>query len=316
MPRAPKTPTAADAYWQKRLRSKAFKQALAGTLASEVSAMAGERVGSVLDPELVRTGIREWDLRPADRKRLADLLVAANRRVNSRLSTESRSLAELLDHQVMEDIETLVDGLTEQSAYTETFVADLMQQEFVRRLFTDIIYTAIVAFNKRVNPVFGVLTMRAFEDQIKGFIRLFMPMLLEQATAFATRPENQRLALDSVRQIVREVLEQPLQTFAAANTPAQRKQVEAAIRKATTNPKLDAAVRRAALTAFEDVYPGLREQRVTDVVPLDGRAEWIAERLADALLPVLSRSHIVQLIAAEAALATEPRPRASRAPKA
>jgi hypothetical protein len=90
--------------------------------------------------------------------------------------------------------------LAERSSHTEEFVGDIMRQEFVRRLFTDSIFTSIVSFNQRINPFFGGLTMRVLEDQITGFIRLFMPMLIEQATAFAVSKDNQRIALDFARQ--------------------------------------------------------------------------------------------------------------------
>jgi hypothetical protein len=226
-----------------------------------------------------------------------------NRRVTSRLRRQDESLLDLLDRQLVADIEALLTQPAERSAQAEEFVGNIMRQEFVRRLFTDIIFTAIVSFNQKVNPFFGALAMRVLEDQIKGFIRLFMPMLLEQATAFAISKNNQRMALDFARQIIRQLLAQPLRNYVMTTSPAQRKKVEAVIRKAVANAKLESAIREAAAVAWDDFYGAVRDQRVGDLVRLEAQAGWLAERCVAAILPVLARPHVGRLVAAELTLA-------------
>jgi hypothetical protein len=301
MPRATvKRPTSQGGYWDKRLGSRAFSQALTDALARELRLLAQARVADVLDPEWIRAAIRGWDTRLIDRARLAELVVAVHRRATGRLRRRRESLLDVLDRQLVADFETLLAAGAER---TEAFVGDLMRQEFVRRLFTDIIFTAIVSFNQKVNPLFGGLTMRVLEDQIKGFIRMFMPMLLEQATAFVVNPDNQRIGRDFTREVMRQLLDQPLHAFAVTAAPAQRRQVEAAIRRAVRDARLDAVIREAALATWDDLYGVLREQRVGEVIRLDEQADWLAEQCVRIILPVLARPEVVRLIASEAARA-------------
>jgi hypothetical protein len=292
-----------DSYWEKRLGAKAFKHALADTIAGELRLLAKERVADVLDAERIRGAIREWDTRLIDRTRLADLVIQVHRHVTARLDGRQESLFDVIDRQLVADIETLLTDVTEDSARTEEFVGDLMQQEFVRSLFTDIIFTAIVSFNKKVNPFFGGLTMRVLEEQIKGFIRLFMPMLIEQATAFVVSADNQRIAVDFAREIIRQLLDQPLRNFAVAASPTQRKRVETVIRKAVTNAKLEVAIRQATIAAWDDFYSAVRNEPVGELIRLDAQASWLATQCVEALLPLLTRPGVLQLIASETLLA-------------
>jgi len=310
MPRTRATrPRSQESYWGKRVSSTAFKRALTDTLTRELQSLAKARVADVLDAELIRTAIQEWDARLVNRDMIAELIIQANRRVTSRLSRKEESLFDVLDRQLVADIEALLAEQTKPSAQAEKFVGNIMQQEFVRRLFTDIIFTAIVSFNQKINPFFGALTVRVLEDQIKGFIRLFMPMLIEQATAFAVSRDNQRLALDFARQIIRQLLDQPLRNFAIASSPAQRKQLEAIIRKAVANTRVETAIRAAALAAWEDFHGSVGDKRVGDLVRLDEQAAWLAGRMTKVLLPVLARPHIIRLVATELTLAAgKPQP--------
>jgi len=304
MPRKPAKPgRSQESYWEKRLPSKAFKQALTQTLTRELQLLSKARVAEVLDAELIRGAIREWDTRLIDRERVADLVIQTNRRLTARFTRRQESLLDVLDRELVADIETLLAGLSESSAQTEAFVGDIVRQEFVRRLFTDIIFTSIVSFNQKINPFFGGLTMRVLEDQIKGFIRMFMPMLIEQATAFAVSRDNQRIAFDFVRQIIRQLLDQPLRSFVVTDSPAQRKKIESVIRKAVTNARLQAAIRKATLAVWDDVYGWIREQRVGDLIRLDEQADWLAEQCVKMILPVLERPAVLQLIATETAAA-------------
>jgi hypothetical protein len=171
-------------------------------------------------------------------------------------------------------------------------------------LFTDIIFTSIVSFYQKVNPLFGALTMRVLEDQIKGFIRLFMPMLQQQATAFAVSKENQRILLDFARAIVRQLLNEPLRHYAGMVSSGQRTKAEVFIRKAVGNAKLDSQIRKVALAAWDDLYAAIQNKTVGDLLRLEEHAGWLAARCVEVILPALSRPHILRFVAAEIALAT------------
>ena len=295
------TPGAQLRYWQRRLRSTAFKREFTALVRRELAVLAGQRVKDVLDPELVRGMIREWDARMIDRAVLADLIIETSR--GGSRQRRAVPLRRLLDPQLVADIDALVQEGFALSADTEEMVAAIMRQDLVRGLFTDVIFSAIVSFYQRVNPLFGAITMRVLEEQIKGFIRLFMPVLQRQAIAFILDTNNQRVAADFARVIVRQLLEQPLPNGWADLPPGQRRRIEALIRHAAAGTKLDAAIRQATLAAWDDLYAMIDDKRVGDMVRLEEQAAWFAERCVEFILPALSRPHILRFVAAEMALA-------------
>jgi hypothetical protein len=291
------TPGAQLRYWQRRLRSGAFKREFTALVRRELTALAGQRVKDLLDPELVRAMIREWDTRMLDRAVLADLIIEVSRQ------RRGVPLSRLLDPQLIADIDALAQEGFVLSADTEEFVAAIMRQDLVRGLFTDIIFSAIVSFYQRVNPLFGAITMRVLEEQIKGFIRFFMPALQRQAIAFILNTNNQRVAAEFARVIGRQLLEQPLPSGWADLTPGQRRKMETFIRHAAASRKLDAAIREAILVVWEDLYALIRDKRLGHLVRLEEQAAWFAERCVEFIVPALSRPHIVQFVATEMALA-------------
>jgi len=296
-----------DDYWSHRFGSPSFKRQLTSVVTDELRALAATPVGEAVDADLIRTLIADWDTRVVDREALAELVIGTSRRVQTRLTRRGESLLGLLDPQLVDDLDALLSEDIEMSPHVEAFTANLMQQEFIRRLFTDIIYTAIVSFNQRVNPLFGALTTRVLEEQIKHFIRLFMPALQQQATTFAVNKDNQRIVLDFTRAIARRLLDEPLRHYAGMVSSGQRRQTVALIRKAARNPKLAASVRKASLAAWDDVYRLIRDKKVGELLQLDVHAPHIATQLVELLLPALRRPHIVRFLAGEMALATTAR---------
>ena len=290
-------------YWQRRLRSRAFKRELTALLRRELTALAGERVRDVLDAELVRSIIREWDTRMIERTRLAELVIEGIRRS----ARKRRGEVLRLDPQLIADVEAIVREGFALPEGAEDAIAAIMRQEFVRGLFTDIIFSAIVSFYQRVNPLFGAVTVRVLEEQIKGFIRFFMPMLQRQATAFIVNQANQRVAVGFVSVVVRQILEQPLPNYSAMTTPAQRRKLETLIRHATASAKLDSVVREATLSAWDDVYATIANKRIGDLLRFEEQAGWFAERCVEFVAPTLARSQVVAFIAREMALAAKVR---------
>ena len=313
-----KTPGRAGArerYWEKRLRSKEFERALTAVVRRELQLLSAETVENVVDPQAVRRAIRGWSPDIVDRDAVADVIIEFNRRLGERLKRRQESLVDLIDELALADIEGLLEADVQLSRNAEEFVAKLMQQEFVRRLFTDIIYTSIVSFNQKVNPLFGAITMRVMEEQIKSFIRLFMPAVQRQATAFAISEVNQRILLDFGRSIIRQLLEEPLRHYASLIDSGQARRAEALVRRAVGNAKLDSLIRDVTVATWDDLYEAIRRKKVGDVVRLEKKAGWLAERIVELLMPALARPGVVKLIEGEVARAgnSAPSPRTPRA---
>lgn len=295
-------------YWRKRIRSKAFRRALTGAVKRELHAIASERVRDVLDIDLVRRLVREWDARIINQAIVADLVVQANRRFVKQLRQRHGSILDLLDDQLIADVDAILDEGIDLSPSVEDFVEKLMRQEFMRRLFTDIIFTSLVSFYQRINPLFAALTTQVLEDQIKGFIRLFLPAIQRQATAFALSKQNQRILLDFTRSIIRQLLEEPLAHYAAVSPPGRQKKMEALMRNMVANAKLDALARKVTLATLDNAYNAIGARRVGDLLRFDEYGDWLAERIVDGILPALARPHVLEFIAREMALLRQSEP--------
>jgi hypothetical protein len=289
-------------YWAKRMRSKTFKDRFTALAAAEIHALSEQKVKDVLDTRLVRALICEWDSRTLRHEAIADLVVQASRVIEARLTEMQQSLVGLLDKRVVASVDALLAEEMIISQPVEDLVAKIMQQEFVRSLFTDVIYTSIVAFNERINPFFGGITMALLEEQVKGFIRLFMPMIQKQATAFATDKRNQRTFSAFARAILRELLSEPLPRYFAMLSPTQKKKAEALIKQSIGAPKIESLIQDMALTVWEDLYRRIRNRRVGDLLHLEERARWLAERSADIVVPALVQPRILRFVVEEIAL--------------
>jgi len=296
-----------ERYWAQRIRSPAFRRDLEGLITRELEALSRQRVGDVIDSDLVRRTIQEWDSKIINEQLVADLMIAASGHVATQLKKRRTSVRATIDPQLATDLEALVHQRIRLSRRAEDLVAAIMRQEFVRRLFSDIIFTSIVAFHKKVNPVFGGFTVRLLQEQIKGFIDLFMPMLQKQAVAFAITKENQRILLDFVRAIIRHLLDAPLADYGEMVSSWQKRRVSALMRKAVVDAarsaKLEQLIREMALAVWDGVYRDVRDKRVGDVLRLEEHVGWLAQRCLDAIIPVLSRPAVVQFVAAEVAAA-------------
>lgn len=299
-----KTP---ERYWRERVRSPAFKRALVASITRELERIGQERVRHIIDPDWVRTVIREWDNTMLNRQLVADLAVAATRRGASVLRKQRRSPRAMLGSQFVADLDALLDNDTRLSPAAEELIAEVMQEEFVRRLFKDLIFTSLVAFHERVNPFFAGITMRLLREQIRGFIDLFMPLVQEQAIAFAVHQENQRILFDFIGSIVRQLLDAPLAHYRGMLSAGQKRKAQVllknAIADAAENADLQKLVRELALALWDNTYRMIRDKRVGDLLCLDARADWLAERVVELLLPLISRPGAIQFMAAEFALA-------------
>jgi len=290
-------------YWTKRVRSPQFKRSLRKVIAAGLRDLAKRRVHDVVDVAAVRRSIQNWDFAGIDRDVVADFLVAAERHFTERLKRDRRSLLTILGPELAPDVEALLTEDGHLPPFVDDFVAGMIEQEFVRKLLTDLIFTAIAAFNRKVNPIFGAVTTHMLEDQIKGFIRLFMPTLQRQAVAFATSSTNQRLVLEFSRAFVRQLLEEPVSHYAELQSPAQRRRAEALLRKGLGLEEADAALRRAAANAWDDLYGSLKQRTIGDIMDVTSRADDATDLVVAGLRLLFERDEVARFLVDELQLA-------------
>ena len=294
----------AHSYWERRFRTKAFRQNLALCIARELADLSQQPVREVVDSRQVRNWIRSWKLRDVDRVAAEDFLLWLGARFANRVRGTDDSMRNLLESDLTAGIEALLAEDLLLSRATEDFIAAALRQEFVHNLLVDVIHTAIVSFNKRVNPLFAGITNRVLDDQIKGFIGLFMPMLQEQAVAFATRKSNQSVLLDFARSIFRQILDEPIGHFTFLASPSQRRQAETLVGKLVRSSKLESILREAGLEIWDGGYERIRRKKVGAVVDLERHGQRWSVELADLVLPILSHAHVLDFVAEEIRIAT------------
>jgi hypothetical protein len=150
------------------------------------------------------------------------------------------------------------------------------------------------------------------EGQIKSFIRMFMPMVQEQAVAFAISKANQRIFLEFARSTVRLFLDLPLASFASMVSAQQRKQVERLIKQAVGNQGLEELGRKLAVSVWDDVYAKISKQKVGDLVDVENYGARLVDLCADLVLAGLIRPGIIELVAEEVARAANSTRQADR----
>lgn len=295
MPRAKRTPSS-DGPWRKRARSTAFERRLRALFEQELNLLGKRRVKEVVRPTAVRRRLEKWTKEAFANDAFADILIEANRRLDGRLRREHRSLREFLGGTVSDDVDSLLDSMAALPASAQDLIEGLVREEFVRRMLTDLIFTAIEGFNRRVNPLFGAMTTRMLEDQIKSFIGLFMPTLQRQAVAFAGNRANQRLALDLLRTVFRSAGTAPLSRYAVDLPEGARDRVEEALRRAMRSRTVAATAAAAVAAAWDDFYAQIGTRRIADLIDAKRLAATLAQGTAGALAALPS---LAQFVAAE-----------------
>lgn len=291
---------AAAGYWERRFHSADFRRALTVLVAEEITALAGAKVKHVLSSRAARQLLERRAPHVANRESLAELVLRAQAVIAKRLAAKRVSVRGLFEPRMTSIIDAMIEEHLVFSKSMENFIADLMRQEFVQGLFTDIIFTSIVSFNERVNPLFGRLAMGMIEDQIRSFIGLFMPMVQKQAVAFAVDRRNQAVLFASIRAMARRLLEEPLPDYLAMLPVGQRRKMDELVQRALADSKLDALVGDLSLAVWDEVYEAIQDWKVGDLLHLEAHASWLAERLVDLVLPALNRPSMLRLIADEA----------------
>ncbi len=288
-------PGGAQSAWQKRMRSAGFRSQLAAALRSDVEDLAGSRVEEVVDAAALRRAVAAAGPELFDPKSFAEIFVHAANRAEGRAAKQSRSLQDLLDPGMVSAVGDLLDQDLDRPGVYDDLVASVIRQEFFAKLFAEIIHSAIVSFNKRVNPLFGGIATSVLEDQIKGFIALGMPMLQEQAVAFALSPANRRFATDLSRSVMRGLSQEPLKTLVPRTSTRHHRQAERLIADLLRSPQFQGATTRALLTGWDDVYPKLRRRKLGELVDMEAFAGVIAEPAAVAIADALARPAVASL---------------------
>jgi hypothetical protein len=284
--------------WRRRLRSPEFRRALEELVRAEVAEAAALPVRELVDAGAIRAALGGVDPAVPRPAAVAQVAVRINERIEKRLRKERRSVDEMLSGDVRDELDALLDEELPNPEALEEILAQIIRQKFVRKLFAELIHSAILAFNKRVNPFFGGITASMLDAQIKSFIELGMPMLQEQAVAFVLRPANQQFAIDLARSLIRGALAEPLGDLVPRASAAQRRRLERLIARALESERLGTAVPAAAQQLWDDLYAQIRDKKLGQLVDAERLADALVEPVTELAVAALSRPRIAAFLAA------------------
>ncbi len=282
--------------WQRLVRSPSFREGLEDVVRKELSAARSMAVRDLIDAEAVRAVIGASGPAIARPKVTAEVIVGVNRRVEKRLRGQRRSVHEILSPEIRDEIEALLDEELPSPEALEEILAQVLRQRFVRKLLAELIHSAIISFNKRVNPFFGGITAAVLEDQIKAFIELGMPMLQEQAVSFALHPSNQRFAVDLARSLLRGIMDEPIGDLVPPSSDAQRRRIERLVARVLESEQFCEAAPAMAQSMWDDIYAQIRNLKLAKLVDVDLLADSLAAPIAEMMIAGLSRPRIADFL--------------------
>ncbi len=275
------------------------RAALVAAVRADIEAAAAEPIAAFIDPAAVRQVLSRADGLLFEAF-VAEMIAVVGRRVRAELGRRRESPWELLDDELAGVVESLLDRDVALSNDAEDFVGRMMRRELIRDLLTDVVHTSIVSFNKKVNPLFGGFATSMLEGQIKSFIRLFMPLVQDQATSFLIDRRNQSAFSDFARAFVRELLDEPIPQLlglVGSRVPADE---GALARSLAGSRRLRDLGREISLAVWDDVWEAVRRRRLGEIVPIAEHVDWLAEHAASVILFGLSRpvlgAHLRQAI--------------------
>jgi len=278
-----------------RLSSRSFRNRLSAALRDEIESLAARPIRDLLDESVVRRSLAACHPAMFDARILAGVAVHVSERVEKRLDREERALDEILGPVVVERVDALLDEDLPEPGALGDILAEVIRQDFARRLFAELIHSAIVSFNKRVNPLFGGLASAVLEDQIRAFIELGMPMLQEQAVAFVRSQANQEFAVELAKALLRGVLAEPLGDLIPQASAGQRRRLASLIVDVVESERFQAGAADAALRIWDDVYARLRDRKLGEVVDTADLARVLAEPLAEVVVRALACSQVAEM---------------------
>lgn len=288
------------AAWLARLRSPQGRRALRAVVRDEIDAAGNQRLRDLVDERQVRAALAAWDPASLDAGAVAGAAVGVAERMEKRMRRQRRSLEDVAGAKVMDGVHALIDAELPNPEALEEILAQTLRQEFVRKLFAELIHSAILAFNKRVNPIFSGLTASILDDQIRSFIALGMPMLQEQAVAFALSRANQDFVVDLARGLIRAILAAPIADLVPATPAAQRHRVARLVENILASEQLRERAPALALEMWADVFAQVRDRRLGEFVDTASLAGALAEPIAELALALLGRPRVARLLSGAA----------------
>lgn len=156
------------------------------------------------------------------------------------------------------------------SPFVKNLIEKIFQKEIVGELFIDLIHLSIVSFYKKVNPILGGVASHMMDKQIRGFIRLFIPIVQKRAYEFVVLESNQRALMKLVHEVFMMIGQEPLETFIQMGSS---KKSTKKWRETVKNVKLSQAGKKylsqVILSFLKKLHDSLADKKVNQVLSLN-----------------------------------------------
>lgn len=93
-----------------------------------------------------------------------------------------KTLAAGMDPKTGESLGDFLESIEVQPS--KKLIVDLLNQKPIQDIIANIIESGIIEFNKKTNPLFGMIQATGLDKQIKSFINLFLPNFLPKIAEF------------------------------------------------------------------------------------------------------------------------------------
>jgi len=189
-----KNNTEFNKYWQERTSSEEFKsdlKKLVNGISDEILELTIEKVVDELNECIKQTNLEQ------DGTVIGQLaksfILSYGQPSLSEIESKNLSVSQLLEKPTLKAWRDLLDRPV---VLPEETLDSILEQPAIKELLINIIHDAIIAFNKKYNPLYGAMAIFGVDKQIKEFLKPFMDKVTAICRKFLLDEKNSKLFQD------------------------------------------------------------------------------------------------------------------------
>lgn len=188
-------------YFEERLQAPDFKSSFIEMLSTLRDEIGARSVQEVCNDISFLFDQRRPDLQKAVHSMACDL----NEIIIGQITKSGYAGKDVLNTFSQESLRSVVLQPIEIPKET---LEEIIDQPAIRELLNTIIYSSIINFWKKINPLLGAVAATAAEKQIRDFIKPFLPTAIEMIVEFLTEEKNHDMMIELNGSVFDILLEQ------------------------------------------------------------------------------------------------------------
>lgn len=286
-------------YLQERVESKAFKKSLEKIIYKQIQKGLKLPIKDVLPYEIGRQFIDEFDVfmfNPASFIQIFQLFLQS---LEYYFEDTNETLIDFLGQSSVKDIENILNEKYVMSENVERIVREVMHSDFIKSLFTEAVHLSIVSFYKKVNPIFGGMTAKVVEKQVKGLIKPLIKIVVDSAAEYVIRKENQQQLTEFLKNLMILIVNEPVENVFLEFSPRHRKKSETLLKNLAKNSTFEKKMRKIILYTYEYMYEQISTQKVELFIAKESQVKKLAYWGIEFLLVVIKQDEVISFLADE-----------------